>query len=113
MRRNAGIDLLPSGTWVRSTTFIDSSLHILRNSDSQSVWNSTDDRFVPPFESFDYVVAVSVIGRELAIRNELDNGSVRHYPQADLMLNTPVYSFPARLRANYTENVIGTDREPF
>src|SRR5918993_1316040 len=112
MRRYVGIDLLPSRIWLRSTVFIDSSLHILRNSDSQSVWNSTRDRFVPPFESSDYVSAVVVISRELATRNKLDNGSVCHYPQPDLMLNTPVYSFLSRWGAYHPKNVIGTDGEP-
>src|SRR5687767_10146913 len=50
-----------------------------------------NNSFVPPFESSDYVIAVIVIGRKLAIRNKLDYRSFCHYPQPDLMLNTPVY----------------------
>ncbi len=102
MRRNVLVDFLPSGIGMRNTIFMDASLHILGNSDTQHVRNSTDDRFVPAFEPLDYVVAVTVSRRELAIRKELYEGTVGDYPQPYLIFNAPVDSFSSWFRANYS-----------
>ena len=96
MRRNVLIDFLPSGIGMRNTILVDASLHILGNSDTQPVWNPTDDCFVPAFKPFDYVISISVIRRELGKRKKLYQRTGGHYPQPYLMFNAPVDSFSSR-----------------
>src|SRR4051794_38551414 len=112
MRRNVFVDLLPSGIGMRKTICIHPSLHILGNSDTQHVWNSSHDRFVPTFEPLDDVLAVTVIRRELAKRNDLYQRTGGHYPQPYLMFQAPVDSFSSRVGANHTEDIVRAAHQP-